>query len=49
MNFAALGRVHALMDNPATLGDVMEDLRDGIPDGEPARELVGLLRQAVGM
>lgn len=38
-----------MMDNPATLGDVVEDLKDGVPDGEPAKELVGLLVKAVGV
>ena len=49
INFSALGRLHAMMDNPATLGDVVEDLKDGTPDGEPSKELVGLLVKAVGM
>ena len=49
INFSALGRLHAMMDNPATPGDVVEDLKDGVPDGEPAKELVGLLVKAVGV
>ena len=38
-----------MMDDPAKLGDAMEDLKDGTPDGEASKELVGLLVKAVGV